>query len=136
MAKMKASISFTAYVPHVLAGLIACEESEVQGIAHFTFIPGRAGTRAHPLDRFAEPDDAPEVEITKIEIFGHADKEPGTKPEYRELPGTDPHWDAIHDYVMDHCRDEMAEAAVDTDNAARDDAMERRAEERRLSAAE
>jgi hypothetical protein len=96
---------------YFLAGLIV-DDLEIEGRVCFTFTPGRSAC-GPTYSSGGEPADDAEIEIIKIEVFGHADEANYRAPEYRILRSTDPMWDKIEAFLLGKCFGDMCEAAED-----------------------
>lgn len=88
--------------PHKVteAGLILFEDAEIEGIATFTYSPGSPNSFNTAAGNWY-PGDEPEIEITEIEVYGHADTQQATRGEYRRLPTSSPLWQPIVDWLME-----------------------------------
>jgi len=107
--------------PHKIidAGLILHEDAEIEGIATFTYSPATPDSFNTAAGCWY-PGDAAEIEITEIEVYGHADTKQATRGEYRRLPTSSPLWQPIADWLMER-QNELIDDAT-TPVAAREPA--------------
>ncbi len=99
-------------IPHKIvdAGLILAEDVEIEGIATFTYSVATPNRFDAAASCWCQGDDA-EIEITEIEVYGHADTRQATRGEYRRLPTSSPLWQPIADWLVAR-QDELIDDAT------------------------